>query len=31
MDMIKRPDDMIRITKFDIAQEFIDEQVEAIR
>ena len=31
MDMIKRPDDMIRITNFDIAKEFIDEQVEAIR
>ena len=31
MDMIKRPDDMIRITNFDIAKEFIDEQVKAIR
>ena len=31
MDPNKRPDDMVRITTPELAQAFIDEQVEAIR
>ena len=31
MDPSKRPDDMVRITAPELAQAFIDEQVEALR